>query len=138
MCDIERGTGTREIYPSLDQVNKERNKDSKGFSGRKQMISKKIFTEIARDFSPEIANQAVFPAVHRLSPKKTPIWASICNPVAPILLISSGHSPRLGGHSFRLGGHGPGMPPRGAGSATVCGAYQKLPIYVCSLVKSLL
>ena len=39
---------------------------------------------------------------------QTPIWASICTPVAPNLLISSGHSPRLGGHD-------PGMPPRGAG-----------------------
>ena len=37
--------------------------------------------------------------------KKTPIGASICTPVTPILLISSGHSPRLGGHSFCLGGY---------------------------------
>ena len=36
--------------------------------------------------------------------KKTPIWNSICTPVAPSLLISLGHSPRLGGHNFRLGG----------------------------------
>ena len=61
---------------------------------------------------------------------QTPIWASICTPVAPSLLISSGHSPHLGGTIFvwgaqaviwgdtssYLGGHGPGMPPRGAGS----------------------
>ena len=53
----------------------------------------------------------------------TPNWASICTPVAPSLLISSGHSPRLGRHNFRLGGtsshlggRGPGMPLRGAGS----------------------
>ena len=59
-----------------------------------------------------------------VSPQKTPIWASICTPVAPSLLISSGHSPRLEGHNFRLGGtssqlggHGPGMPPLGAASA---------------------
>ena len=37
----------------------------------------------------------------------------------PRLLISLGHSPRLGGHNFRLGGHGPGMPPRSAGPAAV-------------------
>ena len=36
---------------------------------------------------------------------QTPIWASICTPVAPSLLISSGHIPRLGGHNFRLGVH---------------------------------
>ena len=35
---------------------------------------------------------------------QAPIWASICAPVAPIQLISSGHSTRLGGHNFRLGG----------------------------------
>ena len=53
---------------------------------------------------------------------QTPIWASICTPVAPSLLISSGHSPRLGGSTtFVWGaqaviwGHDPGMPPRGAG-----------------------
>ena len=59
-----------------------------------------------------------------VSPQKTPIWASICTPVAPSLLISSGHSPRLGGgHNFRLGGHKqsfggtrPRYAPRGAGS----------------------
>ena len=37
---------------------------------------------------------------------QTPIWASIGTPVAPSLLISSGHSPRLwGGHNIHLGGH---------------------------------
>ena len=60
-----------------------------------------------------------------VSPQKTPIWASTCTPVAPILLISSGHSPRLGGHCFRLGGHKqsfggarPRYAPRGAGSGS--------------------
>ena len=58
--------------------------------------------------------------------RKIPIWefqASICTPIAPSLLISSGHSPRFGGAQFGWGaqaviwgGHGPGMPPpRGAG-----------------------
>ena len=43
LCEFERGTGAREIYPSLDQMNKMRSKDSKGFScrNRKQVISKK-------------------------------------------------------------------------------------------------
>ena len=46
---------------------------------------------------------------------QTPIWATICTPVAPSPLIFSGHSPRLGGHNFRLGEHDPGMPPRSVG-----------------------
>ena len=51
-----------------------------------------------------------------------PIWASICSPVTPSQLISSGRSPRLEGHNFRLGGHKqsfgvarPRNAPRGAG-----------------------
>ena len=34
LCEFKRGTGAREIYPSLDQMNKVKSKDSKGFSGR--------------------------------------------------------------------------------------------------------
>ena len=41
---------------------------------------------------------------------QTPIWASICTPVAPILLISWGHSPRLGGHKQSFGGTAPECP----------------------------
>ena len=37
--------------------------------------------------------------------------ASICTPVAPSLLISSGHSRRMGGTNFVWGGHGPGNVP---------------------------
>ena len=49
---------------------------------------------------------------------QTPVWASICTPVAPSLLIFSGHGPRLGGGTIFvwgtqavIWGHGPGMPP---------------------------
>ena len=48
----------------------------------------------------------------------TSILASNCTPIAPSLLISSGHKPRLGGAQFSFGGaqkviwgHSPGMPP---------------------------
>ena len=46
-----------------------------------------------------------------------PIWVSICTPGAPILLISSGHSPRSGGHNFRLGGTSSHL---GEGTAPEC------------------
>ena len=63
--------GAREIYPSLDQVNKVRSKDSRGFSGQKQMISKKkVFTEIAGDFPPEIANSSSFSGRKQVISKK--------------------------------------------------------------------
>ena len=52
---------------------------------------------------------------------QTPIWASICTTVAPSLLISSGHSSRLGRHNFCLGARAAiwgarprNAPPRGA------------------------
>ena len=72
MCEFERGTGAREIYPTLDQINKVRSKKSKGFSGRNRKFKwffrpktsdlqkKKVFTEIARDFPAEIGNSSGF------------------------------------------------------------------------------
>ena len=36
LSEFERGTGAREIYPSLDQMNKVKTKNSEGFSGRNQ------------------------------------------------------------------------------------------------------
>ena len=53
---------------------------------------------------------------------QTPVLALICTPVAPSLLISLGHSSRLGGHNFRLGaqaviwgGTAPEYPPAAPG-----------------------
>ena len=108
----------------------------------KRKEKKKVFTEIARDFPAVIGNSSVFSGRKQVfskkkkslypknvmksgvSPQKTPIWASICTPVAPSLIISSGHSPRLGGAQFSFGGAQaviwggarPRYAPRGAGS----------------------
>ena len=103
LCEFEKGTGAREIYPSQDQMNKVKTKDSKrffgrignssGFSGRKQVISKK--------------------RKKGLLSKNVDLHSS-----SPVPVISSGHSPGLGGKIFvwggtssHLGEHGPGMPP---------------------------
>ena len=84
--------------------------------------------------------QAIFPAENRRSPKKkglslknvtkfgvslqkTPIWASICAPEAPSLLISSGHSPRLREHNFRLGG---AQAVSWGGTAQVCTPWRRV------------
>ena len=63
---------------------------------------------------------------------QTPIWASICTPGAPSLLISAGHSPRLRMHNFRLGRHKqsfggarPRNAPRGAGPDLTLHASEK-------------
>ena len=80
MREFERGTGSREIYPSLDQINKVRSKKSKGFSGRNQVISKKkkVFTEIARDFPAEIGNSSGFYGrVQVISKKKKKVFTEI-------------------------------------------------------------
>ena len=128
MCEFERGTGAREIYPSLDQINKVRSKKSKGFSGRNRKF-KRFFRPKTGYHQKKKKKKGLHSknvTKSGVSPQKTLIWTSICAPEAPSLLISSGHSPRLGGHNFRLGGHkqsvgghGPRMPPRGAGSAKI-------------------
>ena len=48
LCKFERGTGAREIYPSLDQMNKVKTKDSKGYSGRNREF-KRFFRPITGD-----------------------------------------------------------------------------------------
>ena len=126
LCEFERGTGARAIYPSLDQVNKVRSKDSKKFSGRNRKF-KRFFRPKTGDLQKRkkkgLHSKNFTKSV--VSPQKSPIWASICTPEAPSLLISLGHSPRLGGRqnfclgggtSCQLGGHSPGMPLHGAGS----------------------
>ena len=95
-------------------------------------------------FRPKSEFQALFPAENRWSPKKKKgkrhkIWCQSTKNTnldldsrsrSPSLLISSGHSPRLGGTSFvwggtssQLGGHGSGMPPRGVGSVMIWSIY---------------
>ena len=120
MCEFERGTGAREIYPSLDQINKVKSNKSKGFSGRNRKI-KRFFRPKTGDLQKEKTKKGLHPknvTKSGVSPQKTVIWTSICTPEARSLLISSGHKPRLGGTIFvwggtssQLGGHGPGMPP---------------------------
>ena len=106
--------------------------------------------KIQRDYPAEIRNSNVFfPAENRWSPKKkglhpknvmksgvspqklrkyrwqTPTWASICTPVAPSLLISSGTVLAWGGTIFVWGGtsshlggtRGRNVRPVGAGPA---------------------
>ena len=63
---------------------------------------KKVFTEISRDFPAEIGISSGFSNFKFT--KNTNLGLDLRSK-APNLLISSGHSPRLGGHNFRLGGH---------------------------------
>ena len=122
LCEFERGTGARKIYSSLDQTNKvglrpppKKNKGLQfkffsGYSGYRLKILAIFHEFLGEDkkkkkvFCPKhVTKSGVSPKKLRKSGWQTPIWVSICTPEAPSLLISSGHSPRLG-HNFRLGG----------------------------------
>ena len=117
--DLQK-TKTKKVFTEIERNFPAKIRTSRGFSGRKQVIFEK------KDLLPKnVMKSGVSPQKLRKCRWHTPIWASICSAVAPSLLISSGHSPRLwrggtifvwGGTSSHLGGHGPGMPPRGAGS----------------------
>ena len=120
-------------------MNQVRSKHSKGFSGRNRKFrrffrpktgdlkKKRSSPKLQEIFLPKSQIPKIYPknvAKSGVSPPKTLIWTSICAPVAPSLLISSGHSPRLGGTIFVWGAqaviwgeHSPGMPPHGAGSS---------------------
>ena len=84
-------------------------KDSKGFFDRNREF-KQFFRPKTGDLQKKgfhlknVTESGVSPQELQKYRWQTPIWASICTPVAQSLLISSGHSPRLGGHNFRLGG----------------------------------
>ena len=117
------------------------------------MISKKRSSlKFSGIFRPRSKIQTIFLAENRWSPKKkgfypknvmkfgvspqklrnyrwqTPIWASICTPVAPSLLISSEHSPRLGGHS-------PRMPPVAPGLSILLLRLELIPLSIIVIVR---
>ena len=116
LCEFERGTGAREIYPSLDQMNKMRSKDSNGFFGRNRKF-KRFFRPKTGDLQKK-KKKGLHPKNVMKSGVSPPIWALICSPVAPSRLISSRHSPRLGGtilawgaQAVIWGGTAPVCPP---------------------------
>ena len=89
-------------------MNKVNTKNSEGFSGRNQKF-KRFFRPKTSDLPKKslhpknVVKSGVSPQKLQKYRWQTPIWASICTPVAPSLLISSEHSPRLGGHKQSFG-----------------------------------
>ena len=106
--EFERGTGAREIYFSLVQMNKVKIKNLEGFSCRNQKF-KRFFRPKTGDLQKKKGlhpKNVIKSGVIRKYRWQTSIWAPLCTSEAPDLLIFSEHSPRLGGeHNFRLGGH---------------------------------
>ena len=116
LCEFERGTGAREIYPSPDQMNKVRSKNSKRFSGRNRKF-KRYFRPKTGDLKKKKRSS---------SQKRLKIWCqSTKNPSLDLDLRSRSPEPvnffgaqsSLGGGTiFVWGGTAPVCPPRGAGS----------------------
>ena len=93
-----------------------RSKDSKGFSGRNRKF-KQFFRPKTGDLQ-KTKKRSSSQKRHeiRCQSTKNQFGPRFCTPVAPSLLISSGHCPRLGGHNFRLGGTSSHL----GGTAPVC------------------
>ena len=92
LCEFKRCTGAREIYPSLDQMNKMKTKiqmdfpaeirNPNVFSGRKQVISKKkVLIEIQRDFPADIRNSNGFSGRKQVISKKKRSSSQKCNEI---------------------------------------------------------
>ena len=76
LCEFERGTGAREIYPSLHESNEQG--ESQKFKGifrpktgdLQKKKKKNVFTEIQRDFAAEIRNSNSFSGRKQVISKK--------------------------------------------------------------------
>ena len=123
LCEVERGTGAREIHPSLDEMNKVRSKKSKGFSGRNRKF-RRFFRPKTGDLKKKKKKKK-----RSSSQKRHKIWCQSTKITnldldlrSPDNVFGAQSSPGggtvfvWGGTSTQLGGHGPGMSPRGAGS----------------------
>ena len=103
-----------------------------GYSGQKQVISKKkVFTENASDYPADIGNSSNFSGREQeiskkkrsFSQKRHEIRCQSTKNTNLSLLISSGHSPRLGEHNFRLGG---AQAVSWGGTAQVCPPWRRV------------
>ena len=89
---------------------------------KKRRSSFPKFHEIRCESTKTTKQQFLLANFRAISTNLGVLGLSICIPVAPKLLISSGYSPCLVGHQQSFGGgggHGPGKPPRGAGPGLV-------------------
>ena len=101
-------------------------RNCKGFSGRNRKF-KRFFRPITGDLQKKKGLHSKNVTKSGVSPRKILIWTSICAPEAPSLLISLGHSPRLGGGtifvwggtSSQLGGTAPVYPTVAPGLCTL-------------------
>ena len=108
LCEFERGTGAREIYPSLDQMKKVKTKNSERFSGRNQ-IFKQFFRPITGDLQKKRSSSQKCHEIRCQSTKTTKI--PLANTNLGLDLHSSSSEPvnffgaqsSLGGAQFLFG-----------------------------------
>ena len=129
--------------PNLQGIFRPISGNSSGFSGRKQVISKKknkkknVFSKFARDFPAKIGNLSDFSGRNQVVSKKKKKQKKVFIPKrheircqstkntnlgldlhssSPEPVNFSGAQSLLGGHKQSFGGYGPGMPPVAPGS----------------------
>ena len=114
LCEFKKGTGAREIYPSLDQINKVRSKKSKGFSGRNRKF-KRFFRPKTGDLQKKRSSSQKRHKIWCQSTKNTNLDLDLRSR-SPEPVNFFGARPRLGGHKQLVGGARSRYAPRGAGS----------------------
>ena len=110
MCEFERGTGAREIYPSLDQMSKVRSKDSKRFSGRNRKF-KRFFRPKTGDLQKKRSSSQKRHEIRCQSTKNTNLGLDLHSSSPEPVNFSRAQS-SLGGAQFSFGGStAPVCPP---------------------------
>ena len=112
-CEFERGTGAREIYPSLDQLNKVGSKDSKGFSAPNRKF-KQCFQPKTGDLQKKGSSSQKRHEIRCQSTKNTNLGLDPVNFFGAQSSLG-GHGFRLGRHKQSFGGARPRYAPHGAG-----------------------
>ena len=124
LCKFERDTGAREICPSLDQINKEKTKDSKEFSGRNREF-KRFFRPKTGDLQKKRTSSQKCREIRCQSTKITKIPVANTNlglnlhSSSPELVNFFGAQSSFEGAQAVFGGAWPRYAPRGAGSGTI-------------------
>ena len=130
MCEFERGTGAREIYPTLDEMNKVRSKNFKRLSGRNRNFNRffrpKTDDLQKKDLQKKKEKRSSSQKRHKIqcqSTKNTNLGLELRSRSPETVnffgaqFSLGGAQFSFGGHKQPVGGHGPDMPPRGARSA---------------------
>ena len=94
MCEFERDLKAREIYPSLDQMNKVRSKDSKGFFGRNRKFKRFFAGDLQKQKRSSPNLQGIFRPKTGDLQKKEKVFSKFARDFSAEIRNSSGFSGR--------------------------------------------